>query len=820
MARAPDSDEPERPNNYWEEFLRKMLPDGAPLPDEDQLDFSISIDYVGPSPYFQTPPINPIIPKTSFAALPKQPASLTPRNPAWLKSRSSSETADSNIKQFSFDSISFDHATSDDYGDIHYDQDNCSRPDQMQMERRSSALNRSMNKSKGFCNRCGNGRSRLLFTCREQCLVCGAEYCRKCILKAMGTMPEGRKCIGCIGSAIDEAKRGKLGKISRMLGWVCSRLEIKRIMQVERECKANQVRPEQFVVNGRELSEDELDALLGCTLPPTRLKPGRYWYDKVSGLWGKEGEKPDRIISSKLDVRGKLQTTASSGNTRVYVNGREITNVELRVLKLAKVQCTRGTHFWLYEDGSYEEEGQNKIKGNIWEKASVRFICSMFSLPVPPQNASSTKEVSTLCSSRLLSKHLEQHMVHKLLLLGLEDSNTSSIFKQASAKFIHSNKFTTEELQSIKLIIQSNTYRYLSTLLEGRDHFEEEEAWIEKESADRCLPGKLECDESKECIYSVSQKISDFSDWLLDIIATGDRDACIPAAVCEYAPLVDEIWKDPAIQETYKRREELHFVPDVAKYYLDRLIEISSNEYEPLEKDILFAEGLTPSNGLTFMEFSFDDHSVVSEIHNQHFEDKQPLSKYRLIYLSPKLLYDGCKWLEMLEGMNIVVFCVSLIDYDQIWTYTTTSTCLRQNKMLASRNLFENIARHSCFKGTPFLLLLTKYDLFEGKVDQVPITVCDWFRDFSPLKISNSKNLSMAHQAFYYIAVKFKKVYKSITGRKLYVRQVRALDRTSVDEAFRYVREVIDWEDVKDENIYAVSDGDVVSGAETYYISM
>lgn len=65
----------------------------------------------------------------------------------------------------------------------------------------------------------------------------------------------------------------------------------------------------------------------------------------------------------------------------------------------------------------------------------------------------------------------------------------------------------------------------------------------------------------------------------------------------------------------------------VIGFHLTQVVEISSIEYEPSEMDILYAEGLTQSNGLAFIDFCFDDRSPVSEIFNADIDRPPSLTK-------------------------------------------------------------------------------------------------------------------------------------------------------------------------------------------------
>lgn len=176
------------------------------------------------------------------------------------------------------------------------------------------------------------------------------------------------------------------------------------------------------------------------------------------------------------------------------------------------------------------------------------------------------------------------------------------------------------------------------------------------------------------------------------------------------------------------------------------------------------------------------------------------LLRYQLIRVNAGL-GESCEWLEMFGDVGMVIFCVSLSDYDQ---FSADGNGCLTNKMLQSRVFFESIVTHPTFDHMNFLLLLNKSDWFVKKIGQVPLTQCDWFDDFNPVPVTSC---DLAHQAYQYIAVKFKRLYSSLANKKLYVSLVEDFEPDAVHEALKYSTEILKWDEVRD-NGYVTDDSD------------
>ncbi|TVU49345.1 hypothetical protein EJB05_00653 [Eragrostis curvula] len=651
------------------------------------------------------------------------------------------------------------------------------------------------------CYRCGKKGSFWGRGDKESCLVCGARYCTGCMLQAMGSMSEGRKCLECIGRPVPQSRWewDAPGRGLCVLRQLLSAAEVELVMRSKLECAVYQLLAEHMYVNGAKLSPEELVMLQECPCPPSRLRPGFYWYDKVSGFWGKEGHKPNCIISPNLNVGGFLDQKASNGKTGILINGREITKSELQMLKLAGVQCAGKPHFWVNADGTYLEEGQKNVKGKIWDKPIVKLLSPVLSWPTPSKAANQCGEEAVQMVNRAIPDNLEQRTIHKLLIVG---SGASTILKQVKYLFMD-KPFTVDECEDLKLIIQSNIYNYLGILLEGRERFEEE-ASNDRRKISQCDPSSSGRDESGFCDgttqYSLIPCLKAFSEWILNAMALGNLEDIFPAASRKYAPLVEELWKDPAIQVTYKRRNELPFLPPAANYFLNKAVDISQPEYELSDMDILYADGITPSDGLASTEFSFPQLPFDAQGMDEP-DPQDALLRYQLIRINNRGLHENCKWLQMFDDVRLVIFCVAASDYDE---YYEDANGTIVNKMIESRQLFESIVLHPTFEQMDFLLVFTKFDLLDQKIDKSPLTSCDWFDDFTPLLSRNLMNGSSSHSgatlsqmAVHYMGVKFKRLFRLLTERKLYVSHVNALDQASVLSVIRYGREIVKWEEEK-----------------------
>ncbi|KAJ8527101.1 hypothetical protein K7X08_029578 [Anisodus acutangulus] len=335
--------------------------------------------------------------------------------------------------------------------------------------------------------------------------------------------------------------------------------------------------------------------------------------------------------------------------------------------------------------------------------------------------------------------------IQKLLLLGGGDSGKSTIFKQI--KLLFQTGFDEEELKNYIPVIHANVYQTIKILHDGS----KELAQNELEASKYLLSA-----ENKE----IGEKLSEIG---------GRLD--YPHLTKDLVQDIEALWKDPAIQETLLRGNELQ-VPDCARYFMENLQRFSYIYYVPTKEDVLFARIRT--TGVVEIQFS-----PVGE-------NKKSGEVYRLFDVGGQR-NERRKWIHLFEGVTAVIFCAAISEYDQ-----TLFEDERKNRMMETKELFEWVLKQPCFEKTSFMLFLNKFDIFEQKVLKVPLNACEWFKDYQPVSTGKQE----IEHAYEFVKKKFEESYFQCTApdrvdRVFKIYRTIALDQKLVKKTFKLVDETL-----------------------------
>jgi hypothetical protein len=110
-----------------------------------------------------------------------------------------------------------------------------------------------------------------------------------------------------------------------------------------------------IVVNGQVLPEETVQQLQ--QIYPVAIAPGRYWYDAISGAYGREGEPIAGQMIAGLSLGGPLKANVSRGTSGVFINGRQITAGEKIYIEALCQTPVAPARYWIMSNGIGGYEG-------------------------------------------------------------------------------------------------------------------------------------------------------------------------------------------------------------------------------------------------------------------------------------------------------------------------------------------------------------------------------------------------------------------------------------------------------------------------------
>lgn len=333
-------------------------------------------------------------------------------------------------------------------------------------------------------------------------------------------------------------------------------------------------------------------------------------------------------------------------------------------------------------------------------------------------------------AEREINQHMnqdskEQKRLNRILLLGPGDSGKSTIIKQM--KKIHHGNIGERELKDYISVIRQSILKNMAILCQSSKYLEEDHD------------------------TNVDESLQNDRDYFAEDsnISLEDND------LIQNADVITKLWKDKGIQKTFHLRNLFH-IPESAAYFFDRIDEINKKDYFPSFDDYLRFRLRTSGISREPFNVTFSGHSVpfeIIDVGGQRSERK--------------------KWMELIaEDIKAVLYVFSVGEFDKFLFEDANVKRLHE-----SLDLFKKTIKQGFFDGKTVIIFLNKYDLFQERIKDIPITTV--FEDYPDNQDPNDCELVIQ-----FIMDKFKSIWTQFnknSSSTLVMHCTTALDTSLID---------------------------------------
>ncbi|GAV48664.1 hypothetical protein ZYGR_0N00680 [Zygosaccharomyces rouxii] len=332
----------------------------------------------------------------------------------------------------------------------------------------------------------------------------------------------------------------------------------------------------------------------------------------------------------------------------------------------------------------------------------------------------------------------------KVLLLGAGESGKSTIIQQL--KILHQNGFSQQELIEHKSVVYDNVLEIAKSLLEARNKF-----GVPLEPSSGITEEDIQLVEEYQ--YTEEGRTGNY------YLANTSQ---FPAQI---ASTLVKLWELPSTKELLNSNHRSEFyLMDSASYFVENIDRISQPNYIPNVQDILRSRQKTSG--------TFDEVFDVGSNLKLHIYDVGGQRSERK------------KWIHCFDSVTIIIFCVSLSEYDQVLLEDQS-----QNRFQESLVLFENVVNSRWFSRTSVVLFLNKIDLFAEKLQKVPLE--NYFPDYT-----GGQDINKAAK---YILWRFVQLNRA--NLSIYPHVTQATDTSNIKLVFAAIKETILENSLKDSGV-------------------